>query len=147
MNKETKYDLSFFMPGKAEDTQEVSQVISRRFKDEAGKIIPFVLKPTTTDRVDELEELCTKVTKNKQGRVIGSKVDSARLMALIAIESTIYPNFRSEEFRKAYDTEDSVEIARRVLSVAGEYSDWISKAMKINGLDDTLEDLEEEVKN
>lgn len=145
--KETNYDLSFFLPGKLEDVQEVSHVISDRFKNDKGEVIPFIFKAITTERVDELEEACTIVMKNGKGKVVGSRVDNKRLMSRIAVESTVYPNFRAEEMRKAHGTEDAVEIARRVLSVAGEYSEWIVQATKVNGFDDTLEDLEEEAKN
>ena len=62
-------------------------------------------------------------------------------------ESTVYPDFKAAEMRKAYKNEDPVEIAKKVLHVAGEYANWIAKAAEINGFEDDLDDLEEIAKN
>lgn len=74
-------------------------------------------------------------------------LDSQRFYARIAVETTVYPNFKSKELREAYKTEDPVEVAKRILSVGGEYANWLNKAIEINGFEDDLEDLEEEAKN
>lgn len=145
-DNEKVMDLSFFMPGKAEEVEEIKAPISKRFKDKDGKTIPFIFKPITTERVDEIEKTSFKnVVKNN--RVVGKELDNSRFMARIAVESTVYPNFKAAEFRKAYKTEDPVEIARRVLHVAGEYANWIAKAAEVNGFEDDIEDLEEIAKN
>ncbi|MGJ9460121.1 phage tail assembly chaperone [Oceanobacillus sp. CF4.6] len=143
---EESMDLSFFMPDKVEVTEIVEAPISKRFKDKNGKIIPFKFKTITTERVDELEKLHTLpvIKKNKK---VGERVDQAQFIAHIAIDSTIYPNFKAQEMRKAYKSEDPIEIAKKVLNVAGEYSNWIAKASEVNGFDDSVEDLEEAAKN
>ncbi|MCY8247936.1 phage tail assembly chaperone, partial [Bacillus inaquosorum] len=82
---------------------------------------------------------------NGRGRV--KDLDSQRFYARIAVETTVYPNFKAKELREAYKTEDPVEVAKRVLSVGGEYANWLNKAIEINGFDDDLEDLEEAAKN
>lgn len=144
--KEQVMDLSYFMPSNTQVTEEVKTPISRRFKDKEGQVIPFVFKPITTDRVDELEKLHTKPVI-KGNKKVGERVDNARFMAHIAVESTIYPNFKAVELRKAYKSEDPIEIAKKVLNVAGEYSNWIAKSAEVNGFDDSIEDLEEAAKN
>ncbi|HLR92405.1 MAG TPA: hypothetical protein VK048_05030 [Atopostipes sp.] len=144
--EESSMDLSFFMPGKAEQVEVVEAPISQRFKDAKGKIIPFQFKPITTDRVDELEKFHTKPVI-KGNKKVGERVDQARFMAHIAVESTIYPNFKDEKMRKAYKSEDPIEIAKKVLNVVGEYTNWMSKASEVNGFEDSLDDLEEIAKN
>ncbi|MFE6441363.1 phage portal protein, partial [Bacillus subtilis] len=119
---------------------------SKRFVDKKGNVIPFILKPITTERIDELEKENTTF-KNVKGRGRVKDLDSQRFYARIAIESTIYPDFRSKDLREAYKTADPVEVAKRVLSVGGEYANWLNKAIEINGFEDDLEDLEEEAKN
>ncbi|MEN1969025.1 phage portal protein [Lentibacillus sp. N15] len=145
-NTEQQVDLSFFMPGKAAEVEEFTAPISKRFKDKDGNVIPFKFKPITTERVDELEKTSMKnVVKNN--KVVGKELDNSRFMARIAVESTTYPDFKASEMRKAYKTEDPVEIAKKVLHVAGEYANWIAKAAEINGFEDDLDDLEEIAKN
>ncbi|PAE14573.1 phage portal protein, partial [Virgibacillus sp. 7505] len=67
--------------------------------------------------------------------------------ARVAIETTVYPNFRSKDLREAYKSEDAVEVAKKVLSVGGEYNNFIAKAMEVNGFNDTIENLEEAANN
>ncbi len=107
--------------------------------------MPFIFKAITTERIDELEKESTTY-KNVKGRGRVKDLDSQRFYARIAVESTIYPDFRSKELRDAYKTADPVEVAKRVLSVGGEYANWLNKAIEINGFEDELEDLEQEAK-
>lgn len=64
---EKVYDLSFFMPGQTIEAEEVKVPISKRFKDKAGNVVPFVFKAITTERIDELEKENTTY-KNVKGR-------------------------------------------------------------------------------
>ncbi|MCY8351782.1 phage portal protein [Bacillus haynesii] len=143
---EKVYDLSFFMPGQTEESEEVKVPISKRFKDKKGNVIPFVFKAITTERIDELEKENTTY-KNVKGRGRVKDLDTQRFYTRIAVESTVYPDFRSKELREAYKTPDPVEVAKRVLSVGGEYANWLNKAIEINGFEDDPEDLEATVKN
>ena len=139
-------DLSFFMADNAEETPEEKVFVSKRFKDKKGKVIPFIMKAIETTRIDEIEKACMQPEFFK-GRKVGESIDRGRFHARIAVETTVYPDFKAEELRKSYKTEDPVEVAKRVLSVGGEYSAWIEESMRINGFDDSFEDLEEEAKN
>ncbi len=141
-------DLSFFMPGAADEVEEIMRPVSRRFKNKEGKIIPFRFKPVTTQRIDELEKLHTvPVYGGSRGKKTGERVDQSRFMAHMAVESTVFPNFKSAELRKAYGEQDPIEIAKKVLHIGGEYSEWIQVSTEINGFDDSFEDLEEAAKN
>ncbi|MBR3380857.1 MAG: phage portal protein [Bacillus sp. (in: Bacteria)] len=146
MSEKQTFDLSFFMPGQTVEAEEVKVPISKRFVDKKGNVIPFVFKAITTERIDDLEKENTTF-KNVKGRGRVKDLDSQRFYARIAIESTIYPDFRSKELREAYSTQDPVEVAKRVLSVGGEYANWLNKAIEINGFEDEIEDLEEAAKN
>lgn len=144
-DKKVVQDLSFFMPSRAKQVEVEEAPISKRFTDEEGNIIPFKMRPITTERIDQIESLNTRKTRFRNQQQ--EKVDYARFIAQVAVETTIYPDFRSEELRQAYKTEDPIEVAKSVLHVGGEYANWISKASEINGFNDTLEDLEEAAKN
>ncbi|ARK26111.1 phage portal protein [Sporosarcina sp. P37] len=141
-------DLSFFLPENVEETEEVALPVSRRFKDKEGKVIPFRFKAISTARVEEIEKMCMEpVYTGSRKKKIGEQLNNARYMALIAVETTLYPNFRSAELRKAYKQQDPIDVAKKMLHVAGEYAEWLKAANEVNGFDDTLEDLEEAAKN
>lgn len=141
-------DLSFFMPGAVEEVEEITRPVSKRFKNKKGKVVPFRFKPILTTRIDELEKLHTvPVYSGTRKRKTGERVDQARFMAHMAVETTVYPNFKSPELRKAYNEQDPIAIAKKMLHIGGEYSEWLQIVNEINGFDDSLEDLEEAAKN
>nr|WP_255428722.1 phage portal protein [Sporosarcina sp. resist] len=136
------------MPENAEEVQEIERVVSKRFKNKEGKAIPFRFKAITTERIDELEKLHTiPVYSGSRKRKTGEKVDQSRFMAHMAVESTIYPDFKSPKMRKGYKTQDPIEVAKKMLHVGGEYSEWLATVNEINGFDDSVEELEEAAKN
>ncbi|MCM2674096.1 phage tail assembly chaperone [Alkalicoccobacillus plakortidis] len=143
-HEEQIQDLSIFLPGKVEEAEEVKVLISKRFTKD-GKIVPFIFKPISTDRVDELEKDNTTY-KNVRGTGRVRNFDNQRFMQRIAVESTVFPDFTSEKLRKAYKTEDPVEVARKILSVAGEFSKWLEETQRVNGFLEE-DDLEELAKN
>lgn len=139
-------NMAFFMKGKAADVREEEVIVTRRYSDDKGNPIPFIMKALSTQRIDELEAECTK-PEIKKGKKVGEKLDSKRFSLRIAIESTVYPSFKDAELLKSYGLTDPVDLARAILSVGGEYMEWMQQASRINGFDDDLEDLHEEAKN
>jgi hypothetical protein len=131
-------NLAFFMNGKAEQPKEKEVYVSKRYKDEEDKIIPFVMKAITTERLDQLADECTDDEKG---------LDRPRYLARIAVESTVYPDFKNSELLKSYGVVDPVDAAKKVLSVGGEYNEWIKQAQVVNGYFEDFEKLVEEAKN
>lgn len=139
-------NMAFFMKGQAAEVKEEEVIITQRYKDEKGKVIPFIMKALGTTRIDELETECTK-PEFKKGKKVGEKLDGKRLSLRIAIESTLYPDFRNAELLKSYGLTDPVDLAKAVLSVGGEYMEWMQESNRINGFDESEEDLTDDVKN
>lgn len=132
------------MPGKTVEAEEIRVPLSKRFVDKKETSCLLFLKPL---RLSALMNWRRKARHIKcEGQRPRKDLDSQRFYARIAVESTIYPDFRSKELRDAYKTADPVEVAKRVLSVGGEYANWLNKAIEINGFEDELEDLEQEAK-
>jgi hypothetical protein len=139
-------DMGFFMAGKAKPVTEENVTVSKRFIDENGKIIPFVMKPISTERIEALENECIEpVIEN--GKKVGEQLNRPRWIARMGIESTVYPDFRDKELRTSYKTEDAVEVVKKVLSVGGEYAEWMQQAQRINGYGEKFDDLVDEAKN
>jgi|GEM_PF-305250 len=145
--QEDALDLSFFMPGAAEEVEAFEEVVSKRFKNKkTGEVVKWKFKAISTERVEEFKKNTFKsVVRNN--KVVGKETDYPRFLARVAVESTVYPNLKAAELRKAYKTEDPIEIAKKLLHIAGEYSAWVSFSNRANGLTESAEELEEEVKN
>ena len=147
---EKVYSMKYFMKGNAKAIEEIkptSVIVSKRFVDEDGNIIPFRIKPISSKRIEQIQEDCTTPIKRK-GRLTGEeKIDYNRFGARIGIESTVYPNFRDADLLQDYGLVDPVDLAKEILSVGGEYAEWISQVQRINGFDEDFEELVKSAKN
>jgi len=139
------YDMAFFLPSNEAETKEERAIITERYL-KNGEPVPFVFKAISTERIDELTSYYTSVEvkgKNKGQK----KFDNERFAARVAVETTVYPNFKDKSFLEAHHTSDSITAAKKMLSVGGEYNNWIDKAFNVNGYGEGYEDIEEEAKN
>ena len=141
-----KRSMAFFMKGKAAAAPEEEVIVSKRYADEQGNPIPFVLRALPTARVDQLQDECMRPVRDKKRR--GEKeLDARRFSARLAIETTIFPDFRDTSLLESYGVTDPVDVAHQVLSVPGEYAEWVNAVQRVNGMDDDFEELVEEAKN
>lgn len=138
-------DMSAFMKGKAKQLPEEEKVISTLYEDENGKPIPFKFKAIPTALVDKLKSDCTTIKHTKGQRI--ESFDRDRFSCKIGIETTIFPDFKNTELLQSYNCIDPVDLAKEILNLPGEYTEWIQTCSKLNGFDDTIEDLVAEAKN
>lgn len=136
-------NLMAFMTPNTEETREV--IISDRFKDKDGKVVPFVIKSLTQAENEGIKRR-TSVPVTKSGVVIGDKLDSEKYGRELVLASVTSPNFRDSELCKFYATMDPLEVPGKMLRV-GEYNKLVKAINDLNGMNDNLEVLEEEAKN
>ena len=136
-------NLQAFMTPNTEETREV--IISDRFKDKDGKVVPFVIKSLSQAENEEIRKRAS-VPVIKSGVVIGDKLDTDKYGKELVLASVKTPNFRDSELCKFYATMDPLEVPSKMLRV-GEYSKLVKAINDLNGLNDNLEVLEEEAKN
>ena len=136
-------NLQAFMTPNTEETREV--IISDRFKDKDGKVVPFVIKSLSQAENEEIRKRAS-VPVTKSGVVIGDKLDSEKYGRELVLASVKTPNFRDSEICKFYATMDPLEVPSKMLRV-GEYTRLVKAINELNGLNDDLDVLEEEAKN
>ncbi|EAC8000965.1 phage portal protein [Listeria monocytogenes] len=139
LNEESVYDITAFLPGKHEEKVKLERAISNRFKDKNGNVIKFVFENVTSERIEELRRDCTKRIPKGRGRQPVEKFDSDKFQAQLALESTVYPDFSANEFLDAYKSPSALEVAKKVLSVPGDYMNWITAAGEANGFDEEID--------
>jgi hypothetical protein len=138
-------EMSAFMKGKAKQLPEEEKVITTLFEDEAGQPIPFKFKAIPTTLVDKLKADCTTIKYTKGQRM--ESFDRDRFACKLGIETTVFPDFKNPELLQSYNCIDPVDLAKDILYLAGEYTEWIQTCSKINGFDDTIEEVVKEAKN
>ena len=136
-------NLQAFMTPNTEETREV--IISDRFKDKDGKVVPFVIKSLSQAENEEIKRR-TSVPMIEHNTIIGQKIDSEKYGRELVLASVTTPNLRDSELCKFYATMDPLEVPSKMLRV-GEYNRLVKAINDLNGLNDDLKVLEEEAKN
>lgn len=132
---------AFLHPASAEDILEVE--VSKRFRDENGKAVPFKIRAVTQEENDLLVKRSMRPVKG--GRRGEKELDGSLLSRRIVVAATVEPDFTSEELCRAYGVLDPLEVPGKML-LAGEFKKLSEEIMQLSGFDDA-EDLEEEAKN
>lgn len=129
---------AFLRPAVAEN-EEV--IISTRFTDDKGEVVPFVIRALTQEENDKLTKKCTVTTKDRTGQQT-RHLDQQRYSREVIVAATVVPDFSSKEICDAYEVVDPTLIPGKML-LAGEYLKLADAIAKLSGLGDE----EEEVKN
>lgn len=130
--------ISVFLHPAAAAEKEV--VISDRFKDEKGNVVPFKIKAITQEENDLISKKATKSYKENGQRY--EYLDSVDYCRRLVVASTVDPDFRDKELCEGYGVLDPLQVPGKML-FSGEYSKLLQEIKAISGFDD----LEEEAKN
>lgn len=132
---------AFLHPEPIEKTKDV--IISNRFKDEDGKIVPFTIKNITQEENTALNKKCKRIETVKGMRM--ESFDSVKYTNMLVVACTVKPDFREADICDAYRTMDPLDVPSRMLT-AGEFTKLTQEIMDLNDFDD-VESLEDEAKN
>ena len=136
---------AFLQPPIMNETKEV--IVSERFKDEVGNVVPFVIRIIDQETNNKLT---TKATKREKinGQVV-RELDNVKYGKLLVDACVVSPNFKDSELCDYYKTADPLDVPGRMLS-SGEYGKLVREINNFNGFvstDDELNEAEEEAKN
>ena len=130
--------ISVFLHPAAAAEKEV--VISDRFKDEDGNVVPFKIKAITQEENDLISKKATKSYKENGQRY--EYLDSVDYCRRLVVASTVDPDFRDKELCDGYGVLDPLQVPGKML-FSGEYAKLLQEIKALSGFDD----LEEEAKN
>lgn len=132
---------AFLHPEPIEKTKDV--IISARFKDENGNIVPFTIKNITQEENTALNKKCKRIETVKGMRM--ESFDSVKYTNMLVVACTVQPDFREADICEAYHTMDPLDVPSRMLT-AGEFTKLTQEIMDLNDFDDA-DALEDEAKN
>ena len=131
---------SFLNPTSFQKEKEV--IISKRFKDENGEIVPFKIRPITQ------EENAEMVKKSKRFKKVNGQMteamDSSLFLNRMIVKGTVEPDFTNRELCERYGVLDPLELPGKML-LAGEYAKLAEEINDISGFN--AEEIDETAKN
>lgn len=135
-------NLKAFLKGNAiEAKKEVECVVSDRFKDEAGKPVPFLLRLLEPTEITAIQN--SGIVKDKKGN-IDYKSDVMQLNLVVA--SIKEPDLLNKELQDSYNVTTPHDLINKMLT-GPEYVGLSARCMSLQGLNQTLDDKVDEVKN
>ncbi|WP_152393760.1 phage tail assembly chaperone [Paenibacillus guangzhouensis] len=127
----------------SEVTQEV--IVSDRFKGDNGKPIFWKIRGLSEGENSELRKAATKKVKGKGG-VTTPEIDYESYMTKMIVASVVFPDLKEADLQKSYGVIGADDLLRKML-LAGEYGQLLQAVQSVNGFDQDINDLVEEVKN
>ena len=116
---------------------EQKEVVFSRFKDENGNVVPFVIRPITSEVNKALIKKCTLTTKDRSG--VNRKIDTDRYQAEIVLAGTVQPDFSDAQICEAYGVV-SPELVIGKMLLAGEFMTLVNEILALSGLDEESEE-------
>lgn len=139
-------NFAAFMAGNANKEETVKCVASKRFV-EKGKPIEWEIKAIDSDLDEALRKECTKRVPiaGKRGQY-NQETDTDKYLCKMAVACTVYPNLNDAELQDSYGVKSAEALLKKMLK-PGEYTEYKTKVMEVNGYDMSMEELVDEAKN
>lgn len=132
---------AFLHPAALNEEKEI--VISERFTDENGTVVPFKIRALSQEEVDSITAKSRR--REKVGGKVQEKLDSIVFARRMVVAATVEPDFSSKELCEAYGVMDPLLVPVKMLK-SGEYSKLMDAITELSGFDDN-EGIDEEAKN
>ncbi len=139
-------NLSYFLAGNVEKRENKKIVVSDRFKDENGKVVPWVIRPVSAEEDDLIRKQCTKRVP-----VVGKKnqftqdFDANKYLAKLAATAVVYPDLNNAELQNSYKAMGAEQLVK--LMLYKDEFDKLSEELVNETNTEDMEDLVDEAKN
>lgn len=120
-------------------------VVSERFKDEKGKPIKWKLKTLTEQENEAIRKSATRYSKGKNG-ARQQEINQEEYAAKLVVASIVYPDLQNTELQASYKVMGADNLIKSML-LSGEYANVLLKVQELNGFDQDVDQLADEVKN
>jgi hypothetical protein len=139
-------NFSVFMAGNVLKADSVKYVASKRITDNK-KPVEWELKAIDSDLDEAIRKECTKKVPvaGKRGQYT-QETDTDKYISKMCVACTVYPNLNDAELQDSYGVKSGEALLKKML-LPGEYTDFKTKVMEVNGYDMSMEDLVDEAKN
>lgn len=138
-------DLQAFFAQNVDSETIEDFIVSERFKDADGKPISWKLRTMTESENEEIRKASTKTVKGKNGIKV-PETNPVEYIGKLATASVVFPNLKDAELQKSYGVMGAESLLKKML-LAGEYAALIQKVQELNGFDQDVNELADEVKN
>lgn len=145
---EKRTDLQAFLKGNAKPIEDIEMIVSKRFVDDKGNPIPWILRQLTGKESNNLRKKHTKKIKNKLGR-IEEQFNSEAYQEEFITSSIIFPELADADLQKSYSALGEYDLLQKMLSA----DELANLQIKVSGfaeeeiIENSMDNLVDEAKN
>lgn len=139
-------DFSIFMQGNATKGASMDYVASKRFVQD-GKPVAWKLQAVDSDLDELIRKECTKKVpiQGKRGQYT-QETDTDKYIGKLCVACTVYPDLKNATLQDSYGVKTPDALLKKML-LPGEYTEFKTQIMALNGYDVSMEELVDEAKN
>nr|DAP88902.1 MAG TPA: tail assembly chaperone protein [Caudoviricetes sp.] len=139
-------DLSAFLAQNVKRVENVLFPATNRIVDEKGNPIPWEICCITATENAKIRKSCmsTVPVVGKRGQYT-QEFNPQLYLAKVCVRTTVFPNLQDTELQDSYGVMSAEELITTMLT-PGEFEDYSTKVMQVNGFDND-KDLVDEAKN
>ncbi|RAV19726.1 phage tail assembly chaperone [Paenibacillus contaminans] len=138
-------DLSVFFAQNVagEVTEEVA--VSARFRNKDGSAVLWKLRSMTEDENEQCRKAATRRVKGKNGQYT-QETNTEDYLANLVSSSVVFPDLKNPDLQRSYGVLGAESLLRKML-LPGEYVELVQHVQRLNGFDQDVNELVEQVKN
>lgn len=135
---------AFLSPINPENTK---LVVSKRFLGADGEPEQWEIRALTGDEDEGIRRACTKrvALPGKKGQYM-NETDFNDYLGKLAAACTVYPNLNDKELQEHFGAMGGDDTLKKMLT-AGEYAGFIGTIQRLNGYDESMDELVDKAKN
>lgn len=133
--------LHAFLHPETPENQEI--IISKRFKDEEGNVVPFIIRAVSQEEANTMKKKAIRTHRDRTGALV-TDFDADAFSRALVIAGTVQPDFRATDLCQAYGVMTGEDVVGKMLLV-GEYQSLSDAIGNLSGLDE--QGVSDEAKN
>ena len=140
--------LDAFLKGNAKPIEDIEMIVSKRFVDEKGNHIPWILRQLTAKENNNLRKKHTITITNKFGR-IEENFNADAYQEEFITSSVIFPDLTDTKVQQSYGALGAYDLLQKMLTA----DEFANLQIKVAGfaeeeiIENSMDNLVEEVKN
>ncbi len=139
--------LKRFLFQEQETLKEIKYQATKKFVDEKGKPLEWVLKTLSKEEIENIYEESTKkiVVEGEEGE-IGYIFDTNTYMLKLISKSVVFPNLKDLELQRSYGVSNEETLLKKLVDSPAEYRKFCEFVEELNEDNTSFEDEIAEVK-
>ena len=142
-------NISVFLKKNKKERKNTFFPATKSFIDpKTNEPVLWEIKPITTTEDERIREECTReIQVTGKPNLFRNKINTSKYIAELLCASVVFPDLQNAELQDDYGVKTPTELLKKILDDPTEYAELMQHVQNSSGLDLTIDEEIEEVKN